>query len=144
MQLQGKVWGETARLFNKNNVEVHDLKINKGGYCSRHSHKHKYNLFIVRKGKLKVTIWKQYANNEVLEDITVLSDNQELAVAPGDDHMFEALENTEALEIYWVELSENDIARKNHGGVKSSSHTTSAKSMEKVLSENPGIFGDLL
>jgi hypothetical protein len=39
-------------------------------------------------------------------------------VPPGDFHRFEALEDTQALEIYWVDLKENDIVREDHGGLK--------------------------
>ena len=33
--------------------------------------------------------------------------------------MFEALEDTEAIEVYWVELEADDIKRVNHGGMRS-------------------------
>jgi hypothetical protein len=34
------------------------------------------------------------------------------------NHKFEAIEETEALEIYWSELSEHDIVRTDIGGIK--------------------------
>lgn len=117
MQVQGKVWGASYPLFSKNNVEMAAISIKKGGYCSKHLHQAKYNKFIVNKGKLKVTIWKDYGK-EILADVTVLLSGMEHTVAPGEYHMFEALEDTEALEIYWVELDSNDIRRVDHGGVR--------------------------
>ncbi len=117
MNIQGKVWGETRPLFNKNNVEVHYLDIKKGGYCSKHLHKHKYNKFIVIKGKLKVSIWKDYGT-ETLEDISIIQSSGECTVPPGDYHRFQALEDTQAFEIYWIELSDSDIVREDHGGMK--------------------------
>ena len=51
---QGKVWGQTQPLFNKNNVEIHRIETNKGGFCSKHKHEFKYNCFYVEKGKLKI------------------------------------------------------------------------------------------
>lgn len=117
MIIQGKVWGITTPLFNKNNVELHIIKIKKGGFCSKHLHKHKYNRFIVLEGQLKISIWKDYGT-ETLEDVSILDHSQECTVSPGDFHKFEALEDTTALEIYWVELSTNDIARLDHGGIK--------------------------
>ena len=39
---QGKVWGQTQPLFNKNNVEIHRIETNKGGYCSKHKHEFKH------------------------------------------------------------------------------------------------------
>lgn len=115
MIIQGKAWGETSPLFNKNNVEVHFIKIKKGGFCSRHKHKHKFNKFIVIDGSLKITAWKDYAKT-TLEDVTVIESNQECTIPPGEYHKFEALKETTALEIYWVELSENDIERADVGG----------------------------
>jgi len=116
MIIQGKVWGHTTPLFNKNNVELHIAQIKQGGYCSKHLHKFKYNRFIVLKGKLRVTIWKNYGT-ECLQDVSILEASQECTVPPGDFHQFEALEDTTALEVYWVELSENDITRFDHGGM---------------------------
>lgn len=116
MIIQGKIWGYTTPLFNKNNVELHIAVIKKGGYCSKHFHKFKYNRFVVLKGKLKVTIWKNYGT-EILEDISILETHQECTVSPGDFHKFEALEETTCLELYWVELNECDIVRQDHGGL---------------------------
>ena len=116
MIIQGKVWGTTTPLFCKNNVELHYVEIKKGGYCSKHLHKSKYNRFFVMKGLLQVTIWKNYGS-ETLEDISIIKEGQECTVSPGDFHKFVALEDTIALEIYWVELSESDIKREDHGGM---------------------------
>lgn len=109
----GKVWGSTQQIFFKNNVEMHRLEAKKGGYCSKHCHEHKYNLFYVESGLLKVTIWK---NDYDLIDVTTLNPGDATAIPPGEYHMFEALEDTICYEIYWVDLSESDIVRENHGG----------------------------
>lgn len=116
MKVQGKVWGETRTLFANSNAEVHMIDITKGGYCSTHYHKTKYNKFIVLSGKLMVTIWKDYGS-ETLQDITVLEPGMECTVEPGDKHKFDALDDTRALEIYYVDLSANDIVRSDHGGI---------------------------
>jgi len=116
MRIQGKIWGQTSPLFNRHNVEVHYCKIRKGGYCSIHRHKHKFNQFIVLNGKLKVKIWKDYGT-ETLEDACILSDTNECIVPPNDYHQFIALEDCEILEIYWTDLSASDIERKSHGGL---------------------------
>jgi len=116
MNIQGKVWGKTQSLFLKNNVEIHRIEANKGGYCSKHKHNHKYNAFFVEKGKLKIAIWK---NDYDLIDETIISDQQMSTVKPQEYHMFEALEDTVAYEIYWTEISEDDIDRENAGGIKS-------------------------
>lgn len=117
MMIQGKVWGYTCPLFFKNNVELHFVKIKKGGYCSKHLHKHKFNQFIVFDGSLKVTVWKDYGDGFPLQDVTVIGKDQACVVPPGEFHKFEALEDTTALEVYWIELSQNDIVRQDHGGL---------------------------
>ncbi len=113
MKVQGKVWGKTFALFNKNNVEVHYITTLKGGYCSKHLHATKYNKFIVFDGELKITVWKGDQ-----EDITILTAGEECTVAPGDLHMFECLEDCQALEVYWTELNANDIERFSAGGMR--------------------------
>jgi len=116
MMIQGKVWGYTCPLFFRNNVEVHFIKIKKGGYCSLHAHKTKFNQFIVFDGKLEVIVNKDYGNG-FLEDKTILERNQSCIVPPGENHRFVALEETTALELYWVELNQNDIIRQDQGGI---------------------------
>ena len=110
---QGKIWGNTQPIFLKNNVEIHRVEIDAGGYCSKHKHEYKYNAFFVEKGKLKVTVWK---NDYDLIDETILSDQELSIVNPQEYHMFEAIEDTIAYEIYWTEISSSDIVRESHGG----------------------------
>ena len=114
MTLQGKIWGETTEFFRNPMVSAHYLNIKKGGYCSEHKHTHKYNIFFVISGILKITIWR----DEKLKDITVLTDNQTTAVPPGFWHYFEALKDTKAIEIYQVILEDPDIERRTQGGIR--------------------------
>lgn len=115
MDIQGKVWGSTSLLFCKNNVEVHRIEGNKNCYCSKHEHKHKYNMFFVEKGCLLIEIWKDYD----LVDETIVKAGDICTVAPGQHHKFTVLEeDTVAFEIYWVELSQSDISREIVGGKK--------------------------
>ena len=113
MHKQGKVWGETRPLFNKNNVEIHRIETKKGGYCSKHKHEFKYNSFYVERGKLEITAWK---NDYDLVDKTILVDGEATTVPPGEYHTFKALEDSVCYEIYWVEISDKDIVRENSGG----------------------------
>lgn len=117
MNKQGKVWGETSDIFNKNNVEIHVVNIKKGGYCSKHKHLFKFNRFVMLSGKLKVTIWKNYNNGCSLEDVTVIKQGEQCTVPPNEYHRFEALEDCTALEIYWCELNGADIVRLDIGGI---------------------------
>ena len=110
---KGKVWGETTQIFKTANVEVHCLRIKKGGYCSEHKHK-KSNLFYIIRGKLKISVW----DGSKLIDETVLTGGQMTTIQPGLWHMFEALENTECIEVYEAQVFDNDIERRTTGGLK--------------------------
>jgi len=111
---QGKDWGYTTEIFRNAMVSANHLEINKGGWCSEHTHKFKYNLFYVISGRLKITIWRE---NDV-KDVTILTAGQISAVSPGFYHKFEGLENTECIEIYQVLLIDPDIERRMQGGPK--------------------------
>jgi len=109
---QGKEWGYTTEFFRNAMVSAHHLEIKKDGYCSEHIHEHKYNLFYVISGRLKITIWRE----KDLKDVTEFTAGQVSAVSPGFYHKFEALEKTECIEIYQVLLIEPDIERRTQGG----------------------------
>jgi quercetin dioxygenase-like cupin family protein len=115
MIIQEKIWGKTGEIFSKNNVEIHRIEIIKGGYCSRHYHEYKYNGFFLESGKLTIHLYKKDSN---IEDITTLRPGDYTIVEPQVDHMFLAIEDSIAYEIYWSHLPENDIIRKNSGGIK--------------------------
>lgn len=110
---QGKVWGNTVGIFNRNNVEIHRIEAKKGGFCSKHKHNHKYNMFYVESGVLEITIWK---NDYSLVDTTVIKAGEATTAAPKEYHRFKALEDAVVYEIYWTELSPSDIERENTGG----------------------------
>ena len=114
MNIQGKVWGETSFLFSENNVEINRIVCNKGCFCSKHKHISKYNMFFVEKGSIEISVWK---NDYDLIDKTVLKQHQNCIVNPGEYHLFTSLElDTVVFEIYWVEMSKDDIERENVGG----------------------------
>ena len=113
MTLQGKIWGNTKEIFNKNNVEIHRIDIKPGGYCSKHKHTAKFNMFLVESGELVVRIWK---NDYDLVDITELGPNEWTTVKPGEFHSFAASEDTTAFELYYPEPLSVDIIRKTVGG----------------------------
>jgi quercetin dioxygenase-like cupin family protein len=100
-----KKWGTTELIFSNNNTEIFLANIIPGGYSSKHCHKHKYNLFFVKSGKLIVRVWSdRYEEN-------ILCEGDRLLVSPGVYHQFLAQEHTVLLEIYYVEIDENDIDR---------------------------------
>ena len=114
MRIQGKVWGKTQDIFKNSNFELHRIEAKKGGFCSKHQHKHKYNAFYIEKGKLKITV---YETDYDLVDETTVSTGELTVVVPGLFHSFEALENTICYEIYWGKFSHDDIQRNNTGGL---------------------------
>lgn len=124
----GKIWGETERIFGRENVEVHRIAVAMGGYCSKHRHDHKWNLFFVEQGELEIEIWRPKSG---LRDTTVLRQGESLAVAPGQFHRFTATQETVAYEIYWVDLDPADIKRESFGGVNKSREESLGASKER-------------
>ena len=115
MTKQGKIWGETRLVFRNANAEVHLITAKQGGYCSKHRHIAKFNQFHVLRGRLAVETWKREYD---LCDVTELGPGDTTTCAPGEYHRFRTLEDTDALEVYWVELRADDIERDNVGGTE--------------------------
>ena len=114
MKIQGKVWGKTQDIFKNANFELHRIEAKKGGFCSKHQHKHKYNAFYIEQGKLKITV---YETDYDLIDETIVSTGGLAIAKPGTYHRFEALEDTICYESYWVESNHDDIEREDVGGI---------------------------
>jgi|TARA_R110002020_G_scaffold59967_3_gene162998 mannose-6-phosphate isomerase-like protein (cupin superfamily) len=112
--IEGKVWGTTEPLIVNSSLEIHRIKIVKGGYCSLHKHQSKCNAFYVISGKL---IIERHKKDYKLVDKTTLKGGEFTIVPAGEPHKFESIEKTEALEIYWCELNHNDIIRQDVGGL---------------------------
>jgi len=112
----GKVWGTTQLGFRLNGCESHFLSIAKGGYCSKHIHKSKWNRFHVLTGKLNVDIYQD--DNHI--DSTILTPGQFTDVPPGCRHCFHALEDSIVMEYYWTLLDPEDIERYGTTGGRNS------------------------
>lgn len=110
--IAGKVWGQTELLEANGVLEFHRIETKKGGVCSKHCHRHKWNGFFVEQGALIIRVWK---SNYDLVDETVLTAGMYTKVAPGEYHQFEALEDTVAFELYWAEFNHDDIERASVG-----------------------------
>lgn len=109
---KGKIWGETEELFNKNNVSIERMIINKGGQCSKHLHDIKNNIFFVEKGKILVEEWQTSYD---LVDKTILIAGQSCLINRKKYHRFTGIEDSIVFEIYYVELEEEDIQRETVG-----------------------------
>ena len=108
----GKVWGVTELIDSNNVFELHRIKIKKGGVCSKHFHKHKWNGFFVEKGKLLIRVWKKDYD---LVDETILNAGEYTRIPPLELHQFEALKETVCFEVYWANFNHNDIERESVG-----------------------------
>ena len=114
MSKQGKIWGATELLFGQNNVRVHRLEIKANGYCSKHKHVAKYNMFYVESGEVVIEVWKHDSVDE-----THLYTGDCSIVEPGEYHRFKAVEDSVVYEMYWAELWSDDIVREVVGGIGS-------------------------
>jgi len=112
---QGKVWGLTDLIHKNGVLEFHRIEIKKGGKCSKHKHKFKWNGFFVESGKLLIRAWK---NDYDLVDETILKDGDFCQIKPGEFHQFEALKDTIAFELYWAEFNHDDIERESVGSLE--------------------------
>ena len=110
----GKIWGQTELIHANGVLEFHRIEYKKNVACSKHKHEFKWNGFFVESGKMKVLVWQKDYD---LVDETIACTGDLSIVKPGKFHEFEALENTIAYEIYWVELDHNDIERETVGGI---------------------------
>ncbi len=113
MTRQGKVWGDTTELWRGPTSEAHFIHARAGGYCSRHTHAHKWNRFCVLSGSLLVEQWRDGG----MIDRTTLGPGDAADVPPGVLHRFTAPVNTDAVEVYWCGLEGDDIQRQDQGGI---------------------------
>jgi len=111
-----KLWGEKEVLNINDTSQLDFLIINKGGYCSKHKHFHKYNLFYVVTGVLKITL---YLKDGGVRDYIIGDEcpKRKFIVRPGTFHKFKALEDTECIEFSYVKYSSEDIVREDTGGI---------------------------
>jgi mannose-6-phosphate isomerase-like protein (cupin superfamily) len=70
-------------------------------------------MFFVESGSIEVHVWK---NDYDLIDVTELVSGEMTVVKPGEFHKFVSTDNSVVYEIYWTELNEGDIVRKDSGG----------------------------
>lgn len=112
MNKQGKIWGQTVEIFNKNNVSINRLETKKDSCCSKHCHEYKFNTFFVERGKILIQEWK---NDYNLVDETILESGEKCLIPPKNYHRFISLEDSVVYEIYHVELLNEDIIREDTG-----------------------------
>lgn len=109
------MWGQTSCLFQRPNFSLHLLEIRAGGFCSEHKHERKLNHFTVISGRLEVRVW---TTDDAKPDVTAIGAGESTFVPVGVFHQFYAPLDTVCLEIYEAAPVEEDIERRNTGGVK--------------------------
>ena len=109
----GKIWGSTELLHANGVLEFHRIEYKKGGTCSKHLHRYKWNGFFVESGRMKIRVWQKDYD---LVDETILEAGDFTRVKPGLYHSFEGLEDGVAFELYWAEFNHDDIVRETVGG----------------------------
>jgi mannose-6-phosphate isomerase-like protein (cupin superfamily) len=112
---EDKLWGMNYIMHIDNVFQACHITIKKGGFCSNHRHTHKWNQFYIISGKLAVELFKE--GDKAPYSILYLGPNDSIKVMPGVNHKFHAMEDTEAIEIYSVNVSEEDILREDTGGM---------------------------
>lgn len=141
--VQGKIWGSTQKIFHYGNVEAHLIRVKAGYACSLHRHVHRHNGFLVISGELAIEAHK---NDYDLVDRTVLLPGQQTFCKPGEYHRFLARVDAVAIEWYWIELSRDDIERKDHGHEAGVAELFNAfggvESLSKVVGGQANISGE--
>jgi mannose-6-phosphate isomerase-like protein (cupin superfamily) len=114
-QASAKCWGFDIAILEKPHFQLHEIQFKKGGVCSEHLHEHRYNLFYVIRGQLRIRVWDSYDEDKPpsVIDLTPL---QMTIVPPGVFHQFEGMTDGAAIEAYWVDDPDpRDILRRSEG-----------------------------
>lgn len=121
---QKKVWGVTRPVMVQPGMEVHEMEVVPGGYCSCHRHKVKYNLFVVETGRVFVrAFYEDEASQMVWNGMKgdwqtkILEPGDTLIVGPGRWHQFRSGAGAKMKEVYWGSWNGDDIERYTPGGI---------------------------
>jgi hypothetical protein len=118
-----KDWGWKYNIFSTPFFSVDVCYVERGGYCSLHYHRHKYNRFYVIFGRLRITTEyynKNIGGTEQEMRSYILGPYEKFRkfeVLPGLKHQFKAEYPTIAIEVESVRCMKDDINRLNQGGV---------------------------
>ena len=112
MKREAKVWGERWLVRQDSTHAVSYLILRQGYECSWHSHREKYNLFVVLSGKIGIVTQQLDGNNSVV----TLGHGESFTVKPGEKHKFVIYESAKVIEEMYVEYREGDIEREDKGG----------------------------
>lgn len=127
-----KPWGEATALVDSEQVQVDLIQIKSGGFSSLHEHRCKNNLFIVKEGQLRVTLFERHGGRfEEGSVFTLTPEVSVLLVFAQRVHQFLCLSDCVAYEVYWSQSSEpvhrEDIIRYRPNGILSQTNRTLPK-----------------
>lgn len=108
---EGKIWGENILIFKNDHIQINQIYIKKGGRCSKHYHRSKNNMFFIQAGELLIEKW----NSNGIIDSTILESEQKTIIPSNVYHRFTAIQDTQALEIYYSDIDLDDIVREDIG-----------------------------
>jgi len=119
MEWMPKVWGRTRHILATDDVSIWDLDVLAGGYCSKHRHATRANLFVVVSGTVDVEMW--FPNGKPTVWRLTAGAKAVLRVPAGVWHRFTAVEASRLVEMYMPDggaLDEADIEREDVGGLR--------------------------
>lgn len=113
--VESKCWGNTRRVGIGSHWDIHYLQLVQGGYCSRHRHTNKWNLFYVASGRVAVEFFNDGESEPY--KIVEIGPDERLTVPSRVWHRFRVLENGSMIEVYWPDRwNPDDIERAEEGG----------------------------
>jgi len=111
MKRECKVWGERWLIRQDSTHATSILQLKEGYECSWHSHREKYNLFVVVSGHVDI-ITEQFDGPALVS----LTSGECFTVKPGLKHKFQVIQAGLMVEEMYVLYNEDDIQRENLGG----------------------------
>jgi mannose-6-phosphate isomerase-like protein (cupin superfamily) len=104
-----KSWGDAERLVSTPACEIWWIRVKSGYSCSLHYHSRKTNKFLWLSGLMRIY------RDPPQSTIILAGAGDEAVILPGERHAFTAIEDSEALEIYYPyreeRLDPDDIVR---------------------------------
>jgi len=132
MMRESKVWGERWLIRQDSTHATSFLKLKAGYECSWHSHREKYNLFVIVSGKIGIVTEQFDGNSEV-----ILGPGECFTTKPGEKHKFIVHEDSQMIEEMYVEYREDDIQREIQGGKLRTMHPVLEKILPKMSVPHP-------
>lgn len=120
VEIESKIWGTSKVIYRDDRSEIVEITVKAGGFCSRHYHKNKDNLFLVTSGALRVDQFGFRGQSKWL--YACGGGSGPLLVPAGVTHQFTAETDVVAWEVYRAiggrVIDPADIVRLSEGGIR--------------------------